>query len=74
MKKLTRQQAEVMLMHAKVVCNEASFIRFGQSLFNLLPKEMAAALNGTDNDFFHWSNKEIDKITDTFYSVCVEQD
>lgn len=74
MKKLTQQQAEVMLMHARALCNTHPYIRFGQSLFNLLPKPMSEALIGTENDFFFWSNKEIDKTIATFYSVCVEQD
>lgn len=74
MKRLTQQQAEVMLVHAKAVCSLHPCVRFGQSLFNLLPKPMSEALIGTDNDFFFWGNKEIGKIIDTFYSVCVEQD
>ena len=74
MKKLTQQQAEVAIMHARALCNTHPYIRFGQSLWNLLPVKMTETMWNTDKDFFHWSNKEIDKILAVFYAECVEDE
>ena len=74
MKKLTQQQAEVAITHARALCNTHHYIRFGQSLWNLLPVKMTETMWNTDKDFFHWSNKEIDKILAVFYAECVEDE
>lgn len=54
--------------HIKVKANKG--YRFGQALTNLLPSELYNFYNGTDKDFFYWT--DYDMILNTFYRHYVE--
>ncbi|QAX99612.1 hypothetical protein AsFcp4_158 [Aeromonas phage AsFcp_4] len=46
--------------------------RFGQAVFNNLPKEIADQIRGTDKDFFYWDNNRQREIIDYCYDELTE--
>lgn len=53
--KLTQVQAQELITQANkdVKAHNNFYYRFGQALFNILPRGLAEPLRWTDNDFFH---------------------
>lgn len=65
---LTQEQAQSLIHHANSMSYGKDY-RFGQALTNLLPNDLYLEYNGTELDFFHWT--DYDEIIDTFYKHYV---
>jgi hypothetical protein len=74
MKKLSQIEAGNLISKAWSDVRKYSInhYRFGQSLFNQLPQEMARAITNTEMDFFYEVNHE--EVGRLFYLHCVEND
>lgn len=68
--KLTPMQAYNLAQQASQEANENKHYRFGQALWNLLPKEVREPFYMTDKDFFFWTDNT--KVIDVFYENFVD--
>lgn len=71
-KKLSPEQATEMikLSYEHVRLNRPAKYRFGQALWNILPDELTLHFNGTEHDFFYWTNEN--KVLSVFLANYVE--
>lgn len=71
-KRLSPEQAAqlVKTAHIHVRIHWADKYRFGQALWNILPDELALHFNGTEHDFFYWTNEN--KVISVFLDNYVE--
>ena len=70
MSKLTYMQAAKLIQQASQESTENKHYRFGQALWNLLPKEVGAPFYMTDKDFFLWADNA--KVMEVFYENFVD--
>ena len=70
MSKLTHMQAAKLIQQASQESTENKHYRFGQALWNLLPKEVGAPFYMTDKDFFLWGDNA--KVIEVFYENFVD--
>lgn len=68
--KLTQIEADK-LVYVATLDSQMGHQRFGQALWNILPKEVADSHLGGDNDFFYWTDKF--KVMSIFYKYYVEE-
>ncbi len=69
--KLKVDQAVTLVKNAREYADRFSYCRFGQALFNSLPKDIANTHEGKETDFFYWLDDE--KVLECFYQHYVEQ-
>lgn len=69
--KLSQQQAQTFITQAwiDVELYKTSSYRFGQSLWNLLPKGVTLHIHATKEDWFYEKNPHI--VIEKFYRNCV---
>lgn len=70
MSKLTHMQAAKLIQQASQESAENKHYRFGQALWNLLPKEVQEPFYMTEKDFFFWADNA--KIVKVFYENFVD--
>jgi hypothetical protein len=70
MRKLKVSEALDLLCEANRLHRESPSYRYGQALYNILPKDITAEINCTEDDFFYWTDDE--KVTMHFFSKFVE--
>ncbi len=70
MRKLTMKDAVKFHTRAKVMNRNQPDYRYGQALYNILPKDITVEINGTDDDFFYWTDNI--KVTKHFFENFVE--
>lgn len=68
--KLSQDEADRLLYVVAMDCKVNKCLRFGQALWNVLPKDVSDTGHGTDTDFFYWKDKQ--KVLETFYTHYVE--
>lgn len=69
--KLSQEEASNLIIKAcRDVVDSKNNLRFGQALWNLLPKNVADVHHSSVNDFFYW--KDEGKVLYTFFKHCVE--
>jgi hypothetical protein len=72
MKLLTRVEADTLICKAnEEVIKHGKYYRYGQALWNLLPKEISDKFVGTSVDFFYEGDNE--KVVAMFYGNYVEK-
>lgn len=72
MKRLGHDEAQLLLNKTYQDLAEHPSLRFGQALYNNLPKDIAAEINNGPNDFFY--EKDLNKVMDMFIVGCCEVD
>lgn len=70
MRKLSHQEAAKLVETAHKEVHERPCLRFGQALYNILPKCIATEINGGPLDFFYKEDKE--EVLLMFYSNLVD--
>lgn len=68
--KLTEEQLESILLEVGKQRLEVPSYRFGQGIYNLLPKDLEKVIYQTELDFFYWTDN--DKVLDCIYSNLVK--
>lgn len=53
MRLLSKREVQLITTKALEQCAEVEGYRFGQAVYNNLPKEVADAITGTEKDMFH---------------------
>lgn len=69
--KLKVEEALTLVKNARQYVEKFSYCRFGQALFNSLPKDVANSHAGKEMDFFYWLDDE--KVLECFYANYVEK-
>jgi hypothetical protein len=69
LEKLTQEEAALLLGQASTLARLNDW-RLGQSLWNLLPRDLIGKYTATVYDFFYWGNNE--KVIECFYKIFVK--
>jgi hypothetical protein len=49
-------------------------LRYGQSLWNVIPSEFFAPIHQTDSDFYYFRNDQYEEINEICFSLCEDYD